>query len=553
MVMETPDTASMSLPGSRVLHFLSWGARSGAERMTLNLCKATRGLEPAVWFPRPGPVVREFRDAGIPILDTLSVLADPELTRRRFSLLHIHCGTHEPEAHRAARRLGIPSIVTLHTHLALPEIDCPLVCVAPHTAAIQDCLNRVSVIPNAIDCAQFSPAPRPAKDRIVIMRVCRPDRCAPWFLDAMRSVLARHANAELWIVGEDGPSGGRVRYFGPRSDVAELLRQADLFAYAPFPGSGSHDLCVLEAMATGLPVVVTDVPAVRPSVRDSDAGLLVPFGDREAFAAAVERLVRDSALRARLGRNARAAAETHFSLDRLAADYLRAYRDALEAPPPQPSDIIRRRVREAVARRLRIASLERALCLLNDTLAGSPLANRYWIVGGLLIGWAREGGILPHDCQDADFGLFEEDRDRFLATIPLLVAAGFAPMARYVDNRGIAVEYSFLKEGLRFDFFFHEPVGSLLRSTFFGISASPHDPRPIELICEVPRYALAPFQFLGRVWLKPDDHDSFLTAEYGNWRVPDPAFDHRTGDRSVVLINWWNNAAPTRFHGAPER
>lgn len=539
----------MSLPGcGRVLHFLSWGARSGAEHMVLNLCKATRSLEPAVWFPRPGPVLQEFRRAGIPCLDTLSVLGEPDSTRGRFSLLHIHCGTYEPAAHRAASRLGIPSIATLHSHARLPELDCPLVCVAEHTAAIQDPLNRVRVIPNAVDTAEFSPRPTEARDRIVIMRVCRPDRCAPWFLDAMHHVLERHANAELWIVGEDGPSTVRVRFLGSRGDVRDLLRHADIFAYAPFPDSGSHDLCVLEAMATGIPTVVTDVPAVRQSVQHMKDGLLVPFGDREGFAAAVERLIQDPALRADLARNARASTETRFSLDRLAADYLRAYRDALEAPPPSPADMIRRRVRGAVAGRLRVADFERELVLLNDTLAHSSLAGRYWVIGGLLIGWARQGSVLPHDCQDADFGLLNEDRERFLATIPLLIAAGFAPFARYVDNRGVSVEYSFAKQGVRFDFFFHEPAGDKLRSTFFGFSPAHEHPEPIELICEVPRYGLSPMEFLGRTWLKPDDHESFLTAEYGNWRVANPAFDHRCDDHSVVLINWWNEALRTKFN-----
>lgn len=540
----------MSLPGcGSVLHFLSWGAHSGVEHMVLNLCKATRDLQPAVWFARPGPVVEQFRDAGIPCLDTLSVLGRPEVTRSRFSLLHIHCGTYEPVAHRAARRLGIPSIATLHSHVSLPEIDCPLVCVAAHTAAIQDPLNRVQVIPNAVDTAQFSPAPPLPRDRILIMRVCRPGRCATWFLDAIRPVLDRHPNAELWIVGETGDSTRHIRFFGARTDVPHLLRQADIFAYAPYPEQGSHDVCVLEAMATAIPLVLTDVPAVRDSVRHGQEGLLVPFDAPEEFAAAVERLIVEPELRAELGRNARSRALERFSLERLAAGYLRAYREAIEAPPPQPADRIRRRVREAVAQRMRIDSFEKNLVLLNDTLAASPLAGRYWIMGGLLIGWAREGRVLAHDCQDADFGLHEEDRERFLATIPALIAAGFQPLRCYIDNRGVAVEYSFTSYGVRFDFFVHEIADGCLRCTFFNVSPSPGNPRPIELIGQVPCVHLAPIQFLGRTWLKPADHDAYLTAEYGDWRIPNPAFDARSDDRSVILINWWNNAGKSEFPG----
>jgi glycosyltransferase involved in cell wall biosynthesis len=545
----------MSSPGcGKVLHFISWGGRSGAERLVLNLCKATRSLKPAVWFPRDGPIIDEFRRAGIDCLSTRDVVGRPGATREQFSLLHIHCGAYEPAAHRAARSLGIPSLATLHTHISLPELDCPLVCVAPHTAAIQDPLNRVRVIPNAVDTAEFAPGPPAVREKIVIMRVCRPGRCAPWFWDAMRRVLDRHANTELWIVGEKGRSdqelggcGSAVRFFGMRADVADLLRQADIFAYAPFPDSGSHDLCVLEAMASGVPPVVTDVDSVRQSVRHLQDGILVPFGDVEGFAAALDRLIEDHALRLSLAQNARASAEQRFGLDRMASDYSLAYHDALHAPPPEPADVIRRNVRAFVANRMRIASFEKNLVLLHDTLAATPMAERYWVIGGLLIGWAREGRVLPHDCQDGDFGLLQEDREAFLKAIPILTAAGFEPLARYLDNRGIPVEYAFTKDGARFDFFLHEPAGDHIRCIFFGASPGPKDPRPIEMISQVPRYGLAPMDFLGRRWRKPDDHEAFLAAEYGEWRARKPAFDHRSDDRSVIVVNWWTNSSSCEF------
>ena len=59
---------------------------------------------------------------------------------------------------------------------------------------------------------------------------------------------------------------GRIQALGDRHDVAELLASADIFAYAPWPHEGTRDLVVLEAMATGLPCVVSDVPCVRESV-----------------------------------------------------------------------------------------------------------------------------------------------------------------------------------------------------------------------------------------------------------------------------------------------
>jgi glycosyltransferase involved in cell wall biosynthesis len=69
----------------------------------------------------------------------------------------------------------------------------------------------------------------------------------------------------------------------------------------------------LEAAASGRPIVATDVPGCREVVRHDVNGLLVPVRDAQGLAAALERLIRDGALRARLGRAGRERAEREFS------------------------------------------------------------------------------------------------------------------------------------------------------------------------------------------------------------------------------------------------
>lgn len=100
------------------------------------------------------------------------------------------------------------------------------------------------------------------------------------------------------------------------------------------------------------------------------------------------------------------------------------------------------------------------------------------------------------------------------------------------------MEYAFKKDGARFDFFLHEIAEDQLRCTFFNTSPRPGDAERVELISQVPRYHLAPMEFLNRGWLKPAHHESFLAAVCGDWRTPMPNFDHRNDDRSVVLIRW---------------
>ena len=196
-------------------------------------------------------------------------------------------------------------------------------------------------------------------------------------------------------------------------------------------------------------------------------------------------------------------------------------------------------VRSFVARRRQIMAFERNLVALHDALASTALDGRYWIIGGLLIGWAREGRILPHDSHDADFGFFRQDRERFLSATPALIGAGFEPLYKYVDNHGEPVEYKFRKDGATFDFFEHVPTESGTRCTFFGILHHGGTRVPTEMVSMVPAYGLAPMDFLGRTWRKPDDHDGYMTAIYGDWRVPNPDHDYQTDDRSILERRPW--------------
>lgn len=96
--------------------------------------------------------------------------------------------------------------------------------------------------------------------------------------------------------------GGHVRFLGFRDDVGDLLCAADVFVLpSRYEGLGG---AVLEAMAMGVPVVATDVPALREVLDGGRCGLLVPAGDPSALATAVRRVLREpdeAAARARAG------------------------------------------------------------------------------------------------------------------------------------------------------------------------------------------------------------------------------------------------------------
>ncbi len=179
-------------------------------------------------------------------------------------------------------------------------------------------------------------------------------------------------------------------------------------------------------------------------------------------------------------------------------------------------------------------------------LARTALAEKYWVCGGLLLGWAREGRVLAHD-RDADFGFLRSDGDVFRAAIPHLVAAGFTPFQRWTNNHGEPTEYCFVKGAAKFEFFEFRRQGETFRSFVYD--------GWVEIRCALPVHGLAPMAFLGRTWQKPADHDAYLTAVYGNWKVPDPHYDYRTDQKDIVERVPWRgtNAWPAGEDGKPSR
>lgn len=101
-----------------------------------------------------------------------------------------------------------------------------------------------------------------------------------------------------------------VRLLGMRTDVDALYPAMDIFVL-PSHREG-FPRAAMEAAASGLPVIATDIRGCREVVVDGENGYLVPVGDPSALAAAIVRLAEDGALRAELGRASRRRAELHF-------------------------------------------------------------------------------------------------------------------------------------------------------------------------------------------------------------------------------------------------
>lgn len=185
--------------------------------------------------------------------------------------------------------------------------------------------DRVVLIDNGVDVSAFGP-PGPPNDppRILYAGGLTPRKGVVDLLRASERLRERGIRHELLLVGgmpDEGPhaeaevraaAGPDVRFLPPQPHerMPDLYGSVDLFAL-PSWWEGMP-LTVLEAMATGIPVVATPVGDVARAVEEGVTGLLVPPRDPEALAGALERLIVDANLRRRMGEAGRRKVERGF-------------------------------------------------------------------------------------------------------------------------------------------------------------------------------------------------------------------------------------------------
>lgn len=149
-------------------------------------------------------------------------------------------------------------------------------------------------------------------------------------LAAAAPLVARELPAATFRIAGEGPERARIApelLLGDREDVADLLEAADIFVQPSRSEVLSNAL--LEAMLAGKACVATDVGGTGEVVKEGETGLLVRPESPEALAAAITRLARDEALRARLGAAARGLVERERGLEAMARAHEALYRDAL--------------------------------------------------------------------------------------------------------------------------------------------------------------------------------------------------------------------------------
>ena len=207
--------------------------------------------------------------------------------------------------------------------------------------------ERIVLIPNGVNTVRFSPQPIPRRHRAGHVRVgtvanLRAEKGLEHLVQAMVLVRDRYPRERLTIWG-DGPvradltrlidevglSGG-AELRGATTEPETALQTMDIFVLPSLSEACPNVL--LEAMASGLPVVTTRVGGNPALVEDEVTGLLVPSGDPDALAKAIMRLIEDPLLAHRLGAAAREVVCARFGVDRMLARVQALYERALEVP-----------------------------------------------------------------------------------------------------------------------------------------------------------------------------------------------------------------------------
>ena len=190
--------------------------------------------------------------------------------------------------------------------------------------------DRLTTIVNGVDLDRFRPTGRALDPRAPVLGCTArlgAENDHATLIRAFARLGRQWPDARLLLVGR-GPEeaalraladtfgvGGRVRFAGEQADVAPWLVRMDVYVQAARLAGISNS--ILEAMATGLPVVATDVGGTSEAVVHGETGLLVPVGDPAALAAALAALIANPSMAEAFGRAGRARVEAHFGERRM--------------------------------------------------------------------------------------------------------------------------------------------------------------------------------------------------------------------------------------------
>jgi len=345
----------------------------GVETGTLDLAKyLVRAGHKAVVVSNGGELVKELESLGavhyqLPV-HKKSVFAMWRLVSRLVEIIQkekidiVHARSRAPAwiAYFAARRTRTVFITTCHGYYKKHPFSQVMgwakrVIVLSNVIArhmIDDFgvpYERIRLIPRSVDLEKFkfsSPEEKRGEEfNVGIVGRLTPIKGHMYFIKAMAKVTRVVPRLKIWIIG-DAPSSkeaykdqlkllvkrlglsSRTEFLGNQRDIPGIMEHLDLLALA----TTTHEAfgrVIIEAQASGVPVVATKVGGVVDIIEDKKTGLLVPPADPESMAEAVIQIFKDAGLSRDLAQSAYAKVKEKYNAEMMVKNTLEVYQDAL--------------------------------------------------------------------------------------------------------------------------------------------------------------------------------------------------------------------------------
>jgi glycosyltransferase involved in cell wall biosynthesis len=212
--------------------------------------------------------------------------------------------------------------------------------------------EKVAVIPNCVEIERYQQKVNrtnlrrkldltPEDHCLLVVATLKEQKGHRFLLEAVAELFPDHPELQVFFAGDGALRDSlieqtetlhvadQVHFLGNRDDVPELLAACDLFVL-PSLWEGLA-MALIEAMASGVPIIATDVSGSRQVIKDQETGLLVPPGDSQALAEAIQLLLTEPARADKLARQARAQAQAGFSAGRQAEEHLRVFQSRISS------------------------------------------------------------------------------------------------------------------------------------------------------------------------------------------------------------------------------
>ena len=387
-------TEPTSIPKIKIAHLQLLPLLSGVQRVTLDELTRLDPERYQCWLicQQPGPLTEAAEQAGIhclfvsdlireisPKSDSRALITLTKIFRRhQFNVVHTHSSKTGVLGRIAGKLANVP--VVMHSvhgfafpaaqsklqynlYLAMERVgtrfsdgivflnDTDKSIALNQLRAKQDILH---LIPNGVDAKKFYPLADMEKiqQRQTLLNVEDDKPCVVmlgrlWrqknpecFVNAAIALLDSGQQAHFFLVGDgechnalqqrirDASYSQSIKLLGWRNDIVELLRCMDVFVL-PSRWEGMP-LAILEAQASGLPVVATDIPGNRDLVADGEDGYLFPSEDANQLATKLKRLLDNKELRSAFGATAREKVQLHYRIEKRVEQIAEIYETQLK-------------------------------------------------------------------------------------------------------------------------------------------------------------------------------------------------------------------------------